>query len=361
MKKIKIISLLAALLLSATGYGQIKIESGGQTKIGGGAFTTDYSLWITGGFNSGPSKAARFDLGIIPNYIYFKENSIGDQKLVIHSERGLNLKAKHGTFMQYDPTDWSDASTLRISCPIVSHLGHSFYVNGSLLANNIYYYNLTQYSDEKFKSEITNLSDNSLSQLSKLRAVKYKLDFTKAPLFGREDMIFGEGEDIAKSMTIPSDTSTHFGFVAQELQMVFPQLVKTDKEGNLSVDYVGLIPVIVDAMKEQNAVIEAQSKKIAELAGDAGANVLLPGSSQARSLAVQEQNEAIAADAAVNAFLYQNEPNPFSQSTQIRYFLPAGAVGSLTIEAAELAPGMYIYSLIADGKEVDSKRMIVTE
>ena len=34
---------------------------------------------------------------------------------------------------------------------------------------------------------------------------------------------------------------------------------------------------------------------------------------------------------------------------------------SLTIEAAELAPGMYIYSLIADGKEVDSKRMIVTE
>jgi len=34
---------------------------------------------------------------------------------------------------------------------------------------------------------------------------------------------------------------------------------------------------------------------------------------------------------------------------------------SLTIEAAELAPGMYIYSLIADGKEVDSKRMIVTQ
>jgi len=34
---------------------------------------------------------------------------------------------------------------------------------------------------------------------------------------------------------------------------------------------------------------------------------------------------------------------------------------SLTIEASEFTPGMYIYSLIADGKEIDSKRMIVTE
>jgi hypothetical protein len=33
----------------------------------------------------------------------------------------------------------------------------------------------------------------------------------------------------------------------------------------------------------------------------------------------------------------------------------------LTIQGAELQAGMYLYSLIADGKEVDTKRMILTK
>ena len=33
----------------------------------------------------------------------------------------------------------------------------------------------------------------------------------------------------------------------------------------------------------------------------------------------------------------------------------------LTIEGYELTPGMYLYALIADGQEVDIKRMILTE
>jgi hypothetical protein len=39
---------------------------------------------------------------------------------------------------------------------------------------------------------------------------------------------------------------------------------------------------------------------------------------------------------------------------------PAGA-HTLTIKGSELKPGIYLYALIADGKEVDVKRMILTE
>jgi hypothetical protein len=72
-------------------------------------------------------------------------------------------------------------------------------------------------------------------------------------------------------------------------------------------------------------------------------------------------------------------------STEIGYFIPEGikistlyifdmqgvmlknypitkhGQGSTIISGSELKPGMYFYSLVADGKEVDTKRMILTE
>lgn len=45
------------------------------------------------------------------------------------------------------------------------------------------------------------------------------------------------------------------GFIAQEVQRIFPELVKTDEKGYLSVDYVGLVPHLVEAnklLKKQN-------------------------------------------------------------------------------------------------------------
>ena len=85
------------------------------------------------------------------------------------------------------------------------------------------------------------------------------------------------------------------------------------------------------------------------------------------------------------AALGQNEPNPFTENTEIAYVLPAGArsaalyiydmngaqidafpitgggAGTVTVEGGRLEAGMYLYSLIADGKVIDTKRMILTK
>ena len=86
----------------------------------------------------------------------------------------------------------------------------------------------------------------------------------------------------------------------------------------------------------------------------------------------------------ITAFLYQNTPNPFTNQTEIRYYLPENAEnavlyvfslngnmllskpltqtgnGSIVISNSELSAGMYVYTLAIDGVEVDSKRMILT-
>lgn len=83
--------------------------------------------------------------------------------------------------------------------------------------------------------------------------------------------------------------------------------------------------------------------------------------------------------------LYQNSPNPFGKETSIGYSIvnmQQGAFiavydlngkelfrqavtekgkGSVTVSGDKLVPGMYLYSLIVDGKETATKRMVVTK
>lgn len=82
--------------------------------------------------------------------------------------------------------------------------------------------------------------------------------------------------------------------------------------------------------------------------------------------------------------LYQNYPNPFDESTIIKFRLSRNANSaaiylydlqgnqlksysisctkeSLEIKASELKPGMYLYSLIANGNLIDTMTMIITE
>lgn len=52
------------------------------------------------------------------------------------------------------------------------------------------------------------------------------------------------------------DESLQFGVIAQEVQKIFPSLVREDDKGILSVNYSGLIPVLIEALKEQQKQID---------------------------------------------------------------------------------------------------------
>jgi hypothetical protein len=94
-------------------------------------------------------------------------------------------------------------------------------------------------SDIRLKKDFRNLS-NSLFQISQLQGYHYFLKNEK-------------------------NTNLQTGFIAQEIQKIFPELVYQGLDGYLSVDYVGLIPHLVESMKSlksENEILKNRLSKI---------------------------------------------------------------------------------------------------
>jgi hypothetical protein len=61
------------------------------------------------------------------------------------------------------------------------------------------------------------------------------------------------------------DSSNHIGFIAQEVQSIEPRLTFTGDNNLLHVDYNKVVPVLVEAIQEQNTIISHQDSMINEL------------------------------------------------------------------------------------------------
>jgi hypothetical protein len=114
---------------------------------------------------------------------------------------------------------------------------HKLTVIGSVFATDGFY----PQSDAKFKKDVETIK-SSLSVIEQLRGVSYKW---KTDEYKEKE--FSEG--------------THYGVIAQEIEQVLPDIVKTDDEGNKAVNYTELIPVLIEAIKELKADIETLKAK----------------------------------------------------------------------------------------------------
>ncbi len=178
----------------------------------------------------------------------------------------------------------------------------------------------------------------------------------------------------SKKAEVESLNKDRIGFIAQELLEVVPELVKYDKEvDEYSVDYLGVIPILVEAMKDQQQEILELQNQISELVNE------VPEIKDILSTSVEDLQQ----DNTANT-LFQNSPNPFNEETTIKYFVndnvgtanifiydmsgkqlknyelhPEGS-GEVVIKGGELDSGMYMYTMIADGAEVATMRMLLT-
>lgn len=94
--------------------------------------------------------------------------------------------------------------------------------------------------------------------MKQLKGVSYELKNEEVQLSDEKLQKLTEKEqvDIALLNNSQEKSRKRLGFVAQEVQELFPELVEEDKEGYMYVDYVGLIPVLVESVKEQQEQID---------------------------------------------------------------------------------------------------------
>ena len=61
------------------------------------------------------------------------------------------------------------------------------------------------------------------------------------------------------------DGKQRIGVLAQEIQEVFPELVTEDDNEMLAVNYQGLVPVLINALKEQDKIIKSQEARLTNI------------------------------------------------------------------------------------------------
>jgi hypothetical protein len=321
------------------------------------------ALWnnTTGGINTAVGYAA------------LANNTVGDLNTAI----GFNADVSAG--------NWSNSTMLGHGASGTAsnqvRLGNSAVgsIGGWALWTNI--------SDKRIKNNIK-ANVPGLDFINKLNPVTYNLDLDAADRIMQmpkrldkngKPIPLSQEEQLARKQ---KEQTTYTGFLAQDVEKAAKEInydfsgvdaAKNDRDlyGLRYAEFVVPLVKAVQELSSENAELKTQlnalSKRIEAL--------------EENAKTTPSQSEV------VNDIprLDQNTPNPFTNNTVIRYYIPAnmnnaqiaitdmkGAIvktipvnnkglGQVVLTAGTLGSGTYVYSLIVDGKKADSRQMILTK
>lgn len=231
----------------------------------------DFRNWGNGfGFHRGIYAEASASADVISTPIGIEAISYStckDKSLEAYGVKGLavNANVNYGVYGS-TPSDAEICATGRFNYAIYGDgidqgygSYYAGYFNGDVLVTGSFFNS----SDRKLKKNIEPISDEATSFIKKLNPVKYE--------YNNEEVKFS-------NMQLPK--GTNYGFIAQELKSVLPELVhesfhpaKYAKDGELitepvdylAVNYVGLIPILTKAIQEQDDKIADLTQKLSVL------------------------------------------------------------------------------------------------
>ncbi len=344
---------------STDGYGGVSVSYNGD---GHDATTTNgyYGLYASSGYYIG-------SYGYGPSYGHYGYSSAGT---------GVRGASYSGVGTYGSSTDYYGGYFYSSnSYGIRAATNAGFYAgvfDGAVWTSAAYYT-----SDKNLKKNIKDVGD-AMSIIRQLKPKNY------------------EFKDEAKFKSLSLPKGTHFGLLAQDVEKVLPNLVHEEKREldipeavaitpemhgkkgleNLAkglpseakevmnikaVNYDELIPILIKALQEQDEKISALNAQVEKLQG--------------------RTTTGTTGAFISGATIEQNIPNPATNSTSIRYNnIPQGASaviainnnqgkimkqivitgntnGMVALDVASMISGTYTYSLLVDGKLIDTKKM----
>ena len=241
----------------------------------------------------------------------------------------------------------------------------------------------TVYSDERVKKDIKE-GVPGLQFINALRPVTYHYVQSK------ENKLLGAISDEASWQGKNDIEKINFtGLLAQEVDAAAKKIgydfSGVDKTGSIwGLRYSDFVVPLIKSVQELSVSSTKSDKEIDSLESELKAvkeiALQLQSKMQGSITASQQSSQVIELNEA--ARLWQNTPNPFSNTTTISYYLPANksnayinfynsagsllksvkvtgtGKGTLTVNVKEFVAGVYQYALVIDGKVSDSKQMM---
>lgn len=234
-------------------------------------------------------------------------------------------------------------------------------VSGTLTATEV-----VTPSDMRLKENVVSLNDEepaseTLKKLMTLDVIHY--NYIQNRVTEKSDTA---GYETVKVID-PVSTYKHYGLSAQQLQSLYPDLVREGQDGYLAVNYMEMVPLLIQTIQELKSELDE-----------------LKPSGDVFKAPRRSATSEVSTPMAGKSQLYQNTPNPFTERTEIRFTVPEDAqsafiyifdmtgkmlrqipvdasMQSITINGYELSAGIYLYSLAVNGQEIDTKRMILSK
>ena len=268
--------------LSITSKAQLRVLQNGRVQVGTLRLDGEDPLNVTtmqvfgphGDMRSG-SKLTFGDFGQFPyngwNVFIGEYGTTDSDQLWLHGKNGIYLTRggqASNIIAYYNPASNSN-----------------FVFNTNLRVNGV---DIT--SDARLKENVQSLQ-NPLDLLSHVSGVTYNYKLSEInkyrepdkSKFTEEQSIQENASDMQTSMDAASIEKANrdkqlqnvidrkeaeeasrkrIGFLAQDVEKVLPELVKTDEDGVKSIDYIGFIPLLVESINEMRLTIQEQQNEI---------------------------------------------------------------------------------------------------
>ncbi|HTB05833.1 MAG TPA: tail fiber domain-containing protein [Bacteroidia bacterium] len=225
-----------------------------------------------------------------------------------------------------------------------------FYVNGSGAA---YAYSWNSLSDSTLKENIHGIQ-SALNKVLQLQGVTYNFK--------------SSSKGFNKESGLPENRQ--MGLLAQAVERVVPEVVSTTGSGLKTIAYSNLVGLLIEAMKQEDARVTILQHKLDSCIVLNKHNSLYSGNvngEQAQAKLYQCSVGSEDQNCSIQCYVPEQSNDAkimlFDMNGTLKRSIPISNTGKqyINISANTISAGMYYYTLVINGKEIDTKKLIIAK